>query len=249
MASAQEIFRSVHSANLPTAEILPRGSWMFEISHRSTTPFSDGVDALWGIDGPMVNRIGLTYSLHDRASVGVLRTNFFDNIELNAKALLWSGGGEVLPVKVAAMGGISWNTEITVTPTAEDNEMQAYGLVMANALIADRFAIGVVPTLIHNPRFQDADAANRIVVGMNGQVYVTPSMSLLVEWVAGEMNVQTPNDPISFGIEFNTRGHVFKLISTNQPRINPAQLFAGSPIEFEPDNWRFGFNITRLLPF
>ncbi len=248
-ASAQEVFRSVQSANLPTAEILPQGSWLFEVSHRTVTPFSEGAEGLWGLDGPMVNRLGLAYSAHDRVQLGVLRTNFFDNVELNAKAVLWSGGGESIPVKVAAMGGVSWNTDPNVTATVEDNEMQAYGQLILNALIADRFAIGAVPTFLNNPRLQDADADNAFYVGVNGQVYLTPSMSFLVEWVAGEGTAETPYDPITFGFEFNTGGHVFKLLSTNQRAANPAQVLAGSAAEFEPDAWLFGFNITRLLPF
>jgi hypothetical protein len=248
-ASAQEIFRSVQSANVPTAEILPQGSWLFEVSHRSATPFSEGADELWGLDGPMVNRLGLSYSVHDRIVLGILRSNFFDNIELNAKAGLWSGGSDALPIRVAAMGGVSWNPDVTVTATVEDNEMQAYGQIIVNALLGERFALGAVPTLLYNPRLPDADSETLFSVGVNGQVYLTPSMSVLVEWIGGEGTPETPNDPLTFGFEFNTGGHVFKLLSTNQSRMNPAQLFAGATPELDPDEWRFGFNITRLLPF
>jgi hypothetical protein len=31
--------------------------------------------------------------------------------------------------------------------------------------------------------------------------------------------------------------------------MNPTQFLGGSNVSFEPDEWRFGFNITRLLPF
>jgi hypothetical protein len=31
--------------------------------------------------------------------------------------------------------------------------------------------------------------------------------------------------------------------------MNPAQLLGGAAVEFEPEEWMFGFNITRLLPF
>jgi hypothetical protein len=248
-AMAQEVFRSVHSANLPTAEILPQGSWLFEISHRFATPFSEGADALWGLDGPTVIRLGLSYSAHDRLQIGILRSDFADNLELYAKTALWSGGSETLPIKVAAMGGIAWNTDVTVTPTVEDNEMQAYAQLIVNALIGERFAIGAVPTFLHNPRLADADADQGFYIGVNGQLYLSPSMSVLVEWVAGDDNPETPNDPITFGIEFNTGGHVFKLLSTNQVALNPTQVLPGSLFEFQPDEWRFGFNITRLLPF
>jgi hypothetical protein len=31
--------------------------------------------------------------------------------------------------------------------------------------------------------------------------------------------------------------------------MNATQVFPGAAVEFEPEEWRFGFNITRLLPF
>lgn len=248
-ASGQEIFRSVQSANLPTAEVLPQGSWLFEISHRFSNAFADGADELWGLDGPAVIRLGLSYSASDRIQLGVLRSNYQDNTELHAKARLWSGGSEGLPVAVAAQGGVAWALGVTPTPTVEDNEMQAYASLVINALIGERFAVGAVPTFVHNPRLADDDSEQGFYVGVNGQVYLTPSMSVLVEWIAGDTNPESPFDPITFGIEFNTGGHVFKLLSTNQLATNPTQYFPGSAIDFEPDLWRFGFNITRLLPF
>ena len=248
--SGQEIFRSVQSANLPTAEVMPQGSWLFEISHRFSNAFSEGADALWGLDGPAVMRLGLSYSATDRIQLGVQRSNYQDNTELNVRARLWSGGSETLPVAIAAQGGVAWNINVsTPQPTIDDNEMQAYALLALNALIAERFAIGIVPTFLHNPRILDADSEQGFAVGVNGQAYLTPSMSLLVEWIAGDTNPESPFDPITFGIEFNTGGHVFKLLSTNQLATNPTQYFPGSAIDFEPDLWRFGFNITRLLPF
>jgi hypothetical protein len=248
--SGQEIFRSVQSANLPTAEVLPQGSWLFEISHRFSNAFSEGADALWGLDGPAVIRLGLSYSVSDQVQLGIVRSNYQDNIELNGRARLWSGGSETLPVAVAAQAGVAWNPEVsTPTPTIEDNEMQAYGLLIINALIAERFAVGAVPTFVYNPRILDADSEQGFYVGLNGQVYLTPSMSVLLEWIVGDTNPESPFDPVTFGIEFNTGGHVFKLLSTNQLATNPTQYFPGSAIDFEPDLWRFGFNITRLLPF
>jgi hypothetical protein len=127
--------------------------------------------------------------------------------------------------------------------------MQAYAQLIVNALVAERFAIGAVPTLIHNPRLLDADAEQAFYLGLNGQLYLTPSMSLLLESVVGDSNVETPDTPITFGVEFNTGGHVFKLVSTNQARLNPAQFYPGAAVSFDPDEWLFGFNITRLLPF
>jgi len=39
------------------------------------------------------------------------------------------------------------------------------------------------------------------------------------------------------------------VLLTNLVRMHPAQYLAGAPNPFEADEWRVGFNITRLLHF
>ena len=73
--------------------------------------------------------------------------------------------------------------------------------------------------------------------------------ALLAEWLMSPERTDLEHDAATFGLEATTRGHVFKLLVTNQARLNPTQALAGSPVEFAPDEWRAGFNITRLLPF
>jgi hypothetical protein len=248
-AHAQDVFHSTQSANLPNAVIMPQGSWLFEISHRFNTPVSNGASALWGLDGPVFNRLGLTYSASDRVAIGVQRTNVQDNLELNAKVGLWSSDEGSLPVEVAVMGGVAWNTQVTVVDGAEDNEVQAYGQLILNALLGDRVAVGLVPTYLYNPRILDFDEDGGVALGLVGQLYATSSMSLFVEWLVSEERVDQENDAATFGVELETRGHFFKLLLTNQVRLNPTQYLGGTPTEFEPDEWRFGFNIQRLLPF
>jgi hypothetical protein len=144
---------------------------------------------------------------------------------------------------------VAWNTDVVVFEGAEDNEVQLYGQLLINVLVADRFAIGVVPTYLRNPRILDFEKENTFVLGLHGQVYVSPSVSLLAEWIVSGATPENPNDSGTFGVEFETRGHFFKLVLTNQTRLNPTQFLGGAPFDFKPDEWRFGFNITRLLPF
>lgn len=249
-AHAQDVFHSTQSANLPTAVVLPQGSWLFEISHRFDTPVSEGADALWGLDGPAYNRLGLTYSASDRVEVGVVRTNVQDNLELNTKVGLWSSGaGASLPVEVAAKAGVAWNMQVFETEGAEDNEMQAYGQLVLTSLLGDRVAVGVVPTYLYNPRILDVEEESALALGLMGQLYATSAMSLFVEWLVSEERPDQENDAATFGVELETRGHFFKLLLTNQARLNPTQYLGGTSTDFEPDEWRFGFNIQRLLPF
>lgn len=248
-SAAQAIFRSVQSVNLPTAETLSQGSWLFEISHRFGTRVSDGADALWGFDGPVRNRLGLSYAVSDRATLGVLRSNFEDNLELNAKLRVLEGGSEGVVAKAAVMAGVAWNTQPSLVEGAEDNESQLYGQVILNVRLGNSLAVGVVPTYLRNPRIRDVDQADAFVVGLYGQFFATRSTSFLAEWIVSEERPDLTDDSASFGVEFATRGHFFKLILTNQIRMNPTQFLGGTPFAFEPDEWRVGFNITRILPF
>ena len=166
-----QVFHSIQSANLPTAETLVEGEWLFEISHRFLAPVSDGASAFWGLDGGSAIRLGLTYAVSDRAMLGLLRSNFDDNLELNAKFGAYEGGSEALPFKLGVMGGVAMNTDPVVFEGAEDNEVQLYGQLLINVLVADRLAIGVVPTHLRNPRLRDFEAQNAFALGLHGQVY------------------------------------------------------------------------------
>lgn len=247
--SGQTVFHSHQAANLPTAETLPDGAWLFEISHRFDTPVSQGSRAFWGLDGPVINRLGLTYAATDALMFSVLRSNYEDNLELNAKVSVLESGSTRLPFEMAVMGGIAWNTEPAELEGAVDNESQLYGQLILNAMLGGRFAVGVVPTYLRNPRIRDLEADNAFVLGLNAQVYMTGAVSLLGEWIVSGERAGLENDSGTFGIELETRGHHFKLVLTNQARMNPTQYLAGTRSSFEPDEWRFGFNITRLLPF
>ena len=235
------------SANLPTAETLRKGELLFEISHRFDRPFSSGSSTLWGLDGPVFMRLGLSYAATDRLMVGVIRSNLDDNLDLHGKLRLFEGGRDRVPAMVALAGGVAWNTETSELAGIENNEMQAYGELILNVRAGERVALGAVPALVHNPRLKDVQAENAFVLGLNGNVYLTSMFGLFGEWIVSGARQGLEHDTGSFGIELETGGHFFELMVTNSARPNPVQALVGSPTEFTPHEWRFGFNVTRLI--
>jgi hypothetical protein len=243
------VFHSTQGANLPTAETLSKGELLFEISHRFLPAVADGADALWGFDGPVYNRFGLAYAVSSRMMVGVQRTNLHDNLELNAKARLWETRSEAALVMIGAMGGIAWNTAAPTGAGADDGEGQSYGQLMLNVLVGERLALGVVPTVMHNPVIVDATSENTFVLGGHAQLYLSQHASLLAEWIKSPGRAGLEHNSGTFGIELETGGHFFKVILTNQARMNPTQFLGGTPFEFKSDEWRVGFNVTRVIAF
>lgn len=241
------VFHSTQSANLPTAETLGKGEWLFEVSHRFVPAVSGGAGVLWGLDGPVVNRLGLAYAVTDRAMLGVLRSNLRDNLEVGGKARVLEGGGEGAPFMVALAAGVAWNTEIPDAAGFDGSETQAYAQVLANVRVHDRLALGVVPTYLHNPRIDAPEAGSAVAVGLHAQLYLSPLVSVLGEWIAAGERPGLEHDAGTLGIELETGGHFFKLVVTNQTRMNPTQVLGGTPNRFTPRQLRVGFNVTRLF--
>lgn len=244
-----QVFQSSHAANLPTATTIPQGNLLFEISHRFTPPVSDGAEALWGLDGPVINRLGLAYAVSDRALLAVSRSNLEDNLELGAQVRFLEAGSPERPLAIGAKGAVAWNMSPSLVQGAEDNEAQVYLQLMLNAGLGPNFSLGLVPTYLRNPRIRDFEADDAFVLGIHGNLAVAPNVNILGEWVISEERPGQEFDSGTFGVELRTRGHFFKLLVTNQVRMNPSQVLGGSATEFTPDDWSLGFNITRRLAF
>jgi hypothetical protein len=239
------IFHSTQAANLPTAETLERGEVLFEISHRFEPAVSDGEDALWGLDGPVFLRLGLGVAVTDRLIATVTRSNLQDNYDFNAKMRLFEARGP-LPLMAAVAGGLAYNGEL---PESFERSTQFYGQLILNAQVGDRLALGVVPWILRDPDLEAPEAETTAGVGAYGQFYLSDQVSVLGEWNATEGFSDFTHDAGTLALELETGGHFFKLMVTNSIRLNPSQFLAGADVAFEPGEWRFGFNVTRLLVF
>lgn len=245
------VFHSAQAADLPTATTIGKGEWQFEISHRFEPPFSAGAGALWGLDGPIFNRLGFSYAPTGRTMVHIVRTNLQDNVELGGKVRFLEGGRGSVPFQVALAGGYAWNTAVRASdgPEFANNESQAYVQLVLNARFGDRLALGVVPSLLHNPRIADSTTTDEMTVGVNGTLFLNRYLGIIGQWNASPSRQDFEHDAAAFGLQIETGGHFFKLLATNSTRPNPTQFLAGTPFGFAPRDWRFAFNVTRLLAF
>ena len=243
------VFHSPQSANLPTAETMLQGEWQFEISHRFLPPFSDGSDALWGLDGPIFNRLGLAFAFHDRGMLTLQRTNLDDNLDLNVKVRVFEARQGSTPVMLAVVAGTAWNGNAPLLLDGSTRAWQYYGQVTANVMLGGRFALGVAPAFLRNPRLDANQVENTFSVGILGQYYLSTHLSVLGEWNVSQGRIGQEYDAGTFGLDIETGGHFFKIVISNSVNLNPAQFLAGTPFPFDADEWRLGFNVTRLLDF
>jgi len=242
-------FHSTQLINLPTAETLAGGEWQFEISHRFLPPVSEGEDAFWGLDGPVNMRLGLGYAPSDRVLVTLARSNLMDNWDLQVKLRALESEAGSLPILLALQGGAAWSSDVPGRDSGDNGNFQYYGQLILNTLVGEKLALGVVPSYLYNVLLDRNDRVQELYLGLYGQLFLTDILSITTEWTVGENPEEFSHDVGSFGIELETGGHFFKIFLSNSVRINPSQYLAGTDFAFEPDEWRLGFAITRLLRF
>lgn len=243
------VFSSTQAIALPTAATLGGGEWLFEIAHRFFPPVADGVDALWGLDGPVNMRLGLGFAPADRVLVTLARSNLMDNWDLQAKFRALAAEIGPLPVMVSFQGGAAWSTDVPEREASDSGNFQYYGQIILNAGLAERVAVGVVPSYLYNAFLDESDPEHRLYWGFYGQLRVTPILSLLGELNLGDNPEDLEHDSYALGIELETGGHFFKIFLGNSLRSNPSQYLVGTEFPFHADELRLGFAITRLLRF
>lgn len=255
-----ELFHSTQTANFPTTESLIKGNWMYEISHRFHTPINDGIDALYGFDGPARIRFALGYGITDDLMVTLGRSNLTDNYDLQIKQKLFQINNAIIPSVISIVGGLAINTEVPQNidrnKTDSDN-FQFYAQLIYNGMLFDKkLGIGLVPSYLYNSFIYAVDKQYSFTFGTYVQYYFNRVWSIWLEHNAiitgyqGKIRLDETTksfNTLGFGIALETGGHIFNMIVTNNARLNSSQYLVGADKGTDKDAWRLGFGILRYF--
>ncbi len=247
--SKLHLFHSTHAINLPTTETNQKGDLEFEISHRFLPSINEGIKSLYGFDGPANIKFSLGYSLTDDFTITLARTNVDDNLLLKGKYQLFQFDNTTMPFQLAFEGGFAWNSDPIGRESYDNRNFQYYVQLIFNTLIDKKLGIGIVPSYLYNSHIYCPEKEYSFTLGANLQYYISSSWSILADWNPTVSGFRNKYNSLGFGIELETGGHFFKIILTNNSSLNPTQYISGADLPIKIDNWRIGFNITRLLKF
>jgi hypothetical protein len=254
------LFHGTQTANLQTTESLDKGSWMYEISHRFSTPVNDGIDALYGFDGPARIRFAVGYGITENLMVNLGRSNLTDNYDLQFKQRLVQLDNEIIPSVFSLVGGVALNSEVPQNidrgKTDFDN-FQFYAQLIYNAMLFDKkLGIGLVPSYLYNSFIYAVDKQYSFTFGTYIQYYFNRAWSIWIEHNAiisgyqGKIRLDETTksfNTLSFGIALETGGHIFNFVLTNNARLNLSQYLVGADRTTNSDGWRLGFGIIRYF--
>jgi len=229
----------------------------FQIIHRfgDAAGKAGGGQYFYGLDDVADVYIGLEYGLTDNLNIALGRSTDGRLVNLDLKyALLHETKDNSMPVSLTLLGETGVNTYGNY---ATFNDRMSYlGQVIISRQVTSTLALQVSPTVV------DDITANPLVEGNDNQFFalagaahlkVTKHMSVIFEYAHPFSPYRTAangfHDPVGFGIEIETGGHVFTLNITNSASVDDINYLSNTQSSFSKGQYRIGFTISRIFDF
>ena len=250
-------FKATRLIFSPTTEMVRKKNLNFLVIHRfgdiATGP--GGARTLFGLDAVNDVYIGFEYGVSDNFNINFGRSTIGQLVELQLKyALLHQTNDNSSPLGIALMGGMG------VRPYGDfasfTNRLSYIGQVIFSRKFTQALSLEVSPVLVSNNQPIPNEPGNErglFAVTAAGRLKVTKHMSILVDWEHPFSSYRTSangfQDPLGFGAEFETGGHVFTLNFTNARAISQINSLSGSQASWGRGEYRLGFTISRMFDF
>lgn len=232
--------------NLPTTTTLPKGDFLFRVSHRFYPSATEGWKSFFGLDGPAFTLLGLGYGLTDRLTVDLARASLDKAL---AFGLHWAAADQgSLPFSVALRAGAAWATEEIFGRKAGDSRnFKLHAQLTLARRVGDRVSLAVVPSVSTQADHWTEEPKGVFAVGLAGRVGLAAGLSFIGEWTPVLSGYRAASSGWAFGLEKAVGGHIFQLFVLNSAGLTADQYLPGGDLSLAEGKFRVGFTIYRLF--
>lgn len=250
-----ETFKSTHIITGHSVERMGEGQLDFRIAHRFGEVNTGGYN-LWGLDQANIH-LGIDYGISDWLMIGIGRGTYektFDGL-LKFSILRQSVGKKNIPVSfsvltTAAYNSLKWEEPSTL-PTW--NRFSYTTQLLVARKFSESISLELNPTYVHrNLVDTELDPNDVYALGGGGRFKITKRLSLNLEYyyVFPPQNdfrsVETYN-PLSFGVDIETGGHVFQLFASNSLAMIEKGFITETTGKWSDGGIHLGFNVSRVF--
>jgi len=244
-------FESSFIIDNPTNVLFSKNSLEIQMAHRFGL-ITGGENDLAGIWAPSNIRIGASYALHERLTIGGGVTKFDRLLDLNWKvALLRQTRSYKMPVSVSYYG----NWVVDSRGKENFNLIQDRYSFFHTLIFARRFnemiSLQVAPSWSHYNLVATTMRNDMIAISGGGRIKISPQTSIMFDYTQPitKFLKDNPRPGISVGVEFATSSHAFQLLIGNYNGIIPQKNIMFNQNDYFKGDALIGFNITRLYNF
>ena len=249
-------FKSTRIMNGHSIERMPEGQLDFRDSHRFGR-INSGAYEFFGLDQANTH-LSFEYGIIDWLMVGIGRGTFEKTVDgfFKLSLLRQSTGKKSNPVSV------SWLSASFINGLRWSNPEDEYQFVhrmeyVHQVLIARKFtpeiSVQITPSYLHRNLVETANDPNDLfLIGSGARIKITNRISFNAEYFHvfkpdNSKSYTRFNNPLSFGFDIETGGHVFQLIFTNSLAMRENGFLGQTTGRWLDGDIHFGFNISRVF--
>ncbi|HIF14397.1 MAG TPA: hypothetical protein EYQ86_03340 [Bacteroidetes bacterium] len=259
-------FKTTRIINSHSTEMVKAKHLDFRIAHRFGDMFgaSGGAQTMFGIDNASDIRIGFEYGLNENFSLGFGRSKGGNTIKSIIEAyakykIIQQTKDNKKKISIVLISHMTASymsaTEDATLITSFENFAHRLTYV-SQILIAKKFtnsfSLQVMPSYVHRNLVSYDDENGLFAMGVGGRLKLTKRFGVIADYFHCFRSQNTIGglqhyNPLSFGIEIETGGHVFHINFTNSRSISEGQFISNTSSDLMGGQFRFGFNISRLF--
>jgi hypothetical protein len=254
------VFESSRLILSQTTETVKKNNLNFLVIHR----FGDfagkggGGKYFYGLDDVADVYIGFEYGLTNDLNIAIGRSTIptiggLADLELKYAILHQTNDGSS-PLAITVVG------ETGLRPYGAFDNFSDRVSYFAQAIFARKFShtfsLQIAPSIVHNnlpiPNTPGSEQ-DIFSVSATARLKVTKLMSIVVDYAHPFSSYRNGangfSDPLGFGIQVVTGGHVFTLNITNARAVSEINYLSNTTSDYSRGQYRLGFTISRMFDF
>jgi len=245
----QPAFKAMKIGNLQSTKVAAKGDLYMYVSHRFGT-LKEGLTTFFGFDNANT-KIQLVYGIYDGVQIGLSRESIRKTYASHIKMKI-IGQSTDFPVNIVGYATANIRTDLRKEqyPLVEFGDRMSYATqLLISRRFSNKVSFQLAPTFVRqNLVLEPFQKHNQIALGAGGRMKVSKRMSVNVDYVYNFSRHQNSiyNNPLTFGLDIETGGHVFQLLFSNAQSTNEPGFISNAEGKWFEDVF-FGFNIVRVF--
>ena len=245
----QPAFKAMKIGNLQSTKVAGKKDFYLYVSHRFGS-LKDGLTTFFGFDNANT-KIQLVYGIHDGIQVGLSRESIRKTYASHIKGRILAQNND-FPVNVVGYATVNVRTDLRKEqfPLLKFGDRLSYATqLLISRRFSNKFSFELAPTFVRqNLVLEPFQKHNQIALGFGGRMKVSKRMSINADYVYNFSRHKKSiyNNPLTFGLDIETGGHVFQLLFSNAQSTNEPGFISNAEGKWFEDVF-FGFNIVRVF--
>lgn len=244
-------FKGLKIVNFESTKLVAKKELTFVVSHRFGS-IENGFDSFFGLDDA-VTRLNFIYGICDGINISVSRSSFQKIYESALKHQITRQMDNGFPFTIVGYHSLLINTALEKDnlPKLEFKHRLGYTTqLLISRKVSTKLSLELAPTYFHdNYVVIDSQNNSQYALGFGGRYKFGKRWSLNADygWHLNRAKDSPFKNPLSFGVDLETGGHVFQMHFTNAQAMNTNGFLGQATGDWSDGNIYFGFNLSRVF--